>query len=276
VKDLFKKDSLIFIVLVFWFSCCSAMAQLHNTLYVYSDKGVSAESLTQTLHTLHSLYDKKYSIKTLNADAVMRGKWRKDAALFVMPGGADIPYDKALHGQGNLQINHYVTHGGAYLGLCAGGYYASRQIEFALGTPLEVTGTRELAFFEGIARGPALAPYSYNSNNGARAARLMLSNNQLEQATVFYNGGPQFTANPLQKNLSVLARYQDLPTHPAAIVKIKVGTGTAILSGVHFEYDPALLEKSDAYLSSIIIALEQHQLERMQLLKQIFRELGLQ
>jgi glutamine amidotransferase-like uncharacterized protein len=45
--------------------------------------------------------------------------------------------------------------GGSYLGLCAGAYYGSSRVVFEPGTPLEVIGDRELAFFPGIARGAA-------------------------------------------------------------------------------------------------------------------------
>ncbi len=248
-------------------------AKPRDTVYIYADKGVSAESLAQTLYTMHAKLDNKYNIKTLNANAVISGKWRDNAALFIMPGGADVPYDKALRGKGNQQIKDFVQTGGAYLGICAGGYYGSQKVEFAPGTPLEVTGSRELAFFRGTASGPALAPYSYDSNKGARAARLTLPNGDLQHATIFYSGGSLFTANPLPKNTSVLARYQDLPNQPVAIIKTKVGAGTAILSGVHLEYDPALMNRADTYLPPIITALEQHQHEREQLLNLIFREL---
>ncbi|MBX9585750.1 MAG: biofilm PGA synthesis protein PgaB [Gammaproteobacteria bacterium] len=260
----------ILLTMVFCIISCTTFANIHNTIYVYSDHGVSSESLTHTLHTLHGLFDSKYSIKKLKAQDVMRGDWRKNAALFIMPGGADLPYVKALNGKGNQQIRDYVERGGKYLGICAGGYYASREVQFAVGTPLEVVGPRELAFFPGVAKGPALAPYYYHSNRGARAARIKISNDKLQHATVFFNGGGEFIPDQNQKNFDVIARYEDLPQHPAAIVKIKIGSGTAILTGVHFEYDPALLDSSDAYLSPIISALNKHQRERMELLKKIF------
>lgn len=260
----------ILLMMVFCIFSCMATAQHRNTIYVYSDKGVSSESLTHTLHTLHGLFDSKYFIKTLNAQEVIQGDWRKSAALFLMPAGADLPYVKALKGKGNQQIRNYVEHGGKYLGICAGGYYASREAQFAVGTPLEVVGPRELAFFPGVAKGPALAPYYYNSNRGARAARIIITDGKLKHATVFFNGGGEFIPDPNQKNIEVIASYEDLPQQPAAIVKIKIGSGTAVLTGVHFEYDPALLDSSDAYLPPIISALNQHQRERMGLLKKIF------
>lgn len=60
----------------------------------------------------------------------------------------------------------YVQSGGSYLGLCAGAYYASSQVEFEPGSTLEVVGDRELDFFPGTARGaayPGVAPPSMDN-----------------------------------------------------------------------------------------------------------------
>ncbi len=262
-------------ILVFCLMSLTAIAGDHNIIYIYSDDGVSAESLTHTLHTLHGLFDSKYAIKTLNAHDVIQGEWKKHAALFIMPGGADLPYVKALNGKGNQQIKEYVEKGGNYLGICAGAYYASREVQFAVGTPLEVVGKRELSFFSGVAKGPILASYYYNSNRGTRAARIKISNDKLKHATLFYNGGPAFIPDSKQHNVEVIARYEDLPNKPAAIIKTNVGSGNVILTAVHFEYDPALLDSSDQYLPPIISALNQHQKERARLLDMIFRRFSI-
>ena len=91
-----------------------------------------------------------------------------------MPGGADLPFCKLLNGRGNDLIRRYVEGGGAYLGLCAGGYYGSSRCEFELGSALEVVGLRELGFFPGIARGAAFDGFEYATENGTRAAHLLL------------------------------------------------------------------------------------------------------
>ena len=86
-----------------------------------------------------------------------------------MPGGADVPYCQALDGHGNKLIRgmqliqcqysrsrfekqltqgknwavvsaDFVEAGGAYLGLCAGAYYACARIEFELGTRYALPG----------------------------------------------------------------------------------------------------------------------------------------
>jgi glutamine amidotransferase-like uncharacterized protein len=38
------------------------------------------------------------------AQEVCKGRWKKNAVLLVMPGGADVPYCNALNGKGNHHI----------------------------------------------------------------------------------------------------------------------------------------------------------------------------
>lgn len=263
-----------FLILFLSLLCFAAKAVSHPSIYIYADKGVSSEALAQTLNSTQTTLDKNYKIKTITAKDVIQGNWRKDAALFIMPGGADIPYTKALNGKGNEQIKAFVHQGGAYLGICAGSYYGSQNIIFAKGTPFQVTGRRELGFFKGTARGPALAPYDTVTYKGTRAAKLLLSNNK--EATIFFFGGNFFEADPMPKNTTIMARYKELPQQPPAIIKIEVGSGTVILSGVHFEYNQAQLNSKDPYLALIIPSLKSHETERQELLRSIFSQLGLQ
>jgi len=73
--------------------------------------------------------------------------WTKDAALFIMPGCADLYYVENLNSKGNKIIKNYVMSGGSFLVICAGAYYASKSVEFDKNRPLKVFGNRELSFF---------------------------------------------------------------------------------------------------------------------------------
>lgn len=225
-----------------------------KVIYIYHDKGVSEECLQHTLHYFKKQAGSKYQIKTINAEEIKQNQWPKHTALLVIPGGADIPYMQKLNGLGNQNIKTYVENGGTYLGICAGAYYASNYVEFDKGGKLEVLGNRELSFFPGKAIGPCLAEYVYKSNKGARAASIQLQHKvQVKDIHLFYNGGCYFEEADSYPNVSVLGWYQDKEAHKLpAIIKIQVGKGRAILSGVHFEYDPALLDKQDPHLQAII------------------------
>ncbi len=162
--------------------------------------------------------------------------WEAETQLLIFPGGRDIPYHNALKGPINARIRTFVEQGGRYLGICAGGYYGSQIVEFEKGHPLEVVATRELAFFPGIASGPAYGAgqFRYETEEGSKIALLTLPHDQT--STAYFNGGCTFLDATSHPNINILARYQDLPQQPAAIIECLIGKGSAILSGVHPEY----------------------------------------
>ncbi len=168
----------------------------------------------------------------------------------VFPGGADQGYCRTLNGEGNRRIRRFVEAGGLYIGFCAGGYYGSGKCEFEMGNKLlEVIGDRELAFFPGITRGGAFSGFVYNSEKGARAAKLQVNKTVLSSGSVpnvfrsYYNGGGVFVdaAKYRDRGVDVLASYTenlavDLGEGKAAIVYCKVGQGAALLTGPHPEF----------------------------------------
>jgi biotin---protein ligase len=168
-----------------------------------------------------------------------------------MPGGADLPYCRVLNGAGNRKISQYVNRGGCYLGLCAGGYYASKRCEFMVGDKrMEVVGDRELGFYPGICRGLAFPGFKYQSEAGARAAEIEVNRAGLvewgaelqEKVRVYFNGGGVFVDAPKYKErgVEILASYtEELNVDPgegkAAVVYCKVGEGAVVLTGPHPE-----------------------------------------
>lgn len=62
----------------------------------------------------------------------------------------------------------FIKRGGAYLGLCAGAYYAAGYVCFGRDTPLHVEGQRELGLFPGIAFGSVAPGFDYTSEAGAQ------------------------------------------------------------------------------------------------------------
>jgi biotin--protein ligase len=209
-----------------------------QTIYIYDDVGVGDESLKQMILTLKN-FSKKYTVKTINAEQIKNCDWTENAALFVIPGGADLHYAKKLNGSGNEVIKKYIQNGGRFLGICAGSYYASSYVEF---------GRRELSIFPGKVIGPILAPYDYKSNKGARAAKIKTNFSEIPQTTVFYNGGGYFADAEKYSKTEIIATYENnLP----AIIIINYGNGKTLLSGVHLEYDPYEINLNNEHLKSI-------------------------
>lgn len=210
-------------------------------IYVYNDAGVFPESLEETLYTLKLLSD--MPVKTIGAKEIINSDWDQRASLLVFPGGADRFYCKALNGKGNQRIREFVESGGGFLGICGGSYYGGAYVDFARGTEIEVLGKRELAFFQGVVKGPTLAPYNYFIREGARAATIKTQEGELY--TAYYNGGGSFI-DADQKN--VIAYYDN---GEPAIVLYQVGCGHALLSGVHFEYESSRMNREDPYIEKI-------------------------
>ena len=192
----------------------------------------------------------KYSVSYITAHVLKSEPWSSTCALLVFPGGADLPFCRNLNGPGNRVIIDYVRNGGAYLGFCAGGYYGSAQCFFELqDSQYDVKGPRELSFFKGTCGGPAFKGFHYQSEVGARAAKLSIRKEAFVHAQVppndfksYYNGGGIFIdAEALTSDgVQVLADYEDDVDFPygkskAAVVFCNVGQGRAILTGPHPE-----------------------------------------
>lgn len=248
------------------------LAKDSNVIYIYQDEGVSQESYLQTLSTLKNFLNKKYIIKAISSDQVINSSWDKDAALFVIPGGADLHYLKKLNGLGNSKIKQYVKNGGSFLGICAGAYYASSYVEFDKEGPLEVLGERELQFFKGKSIGPILSPYDYKTQRGARVAEIYTNFSEVSKTFVYYNGGGYFKNAEKFSNTKVIANYTN---NLAAIILITYGQGRVLLSGVHFEYDPSLLNNKDPYIKQIINPLSKFQKSRKILLHKLMQTLAI-
>lgn len=276
IKIINKIHYIKIILIAIYFTICAftqknAFAEDRNIIYVYSDEGVSDESLTHTMSTFKTIL-RKYDVKTIDAQQVKNGLWSKNAALFVMPGGADSPYAKKLNGYGNNIIKKYVMDGGAFLGICAGAYYGSSYVEFDKNGSLEILGNRELVFFRGKSIGPVLAPYDYKTQSGSRAAKIhVILDNPLD-VLVFYNGGGFFEDAEQYSNTKVIGIYENnLP----AIILVHYGKGRVLLSGVHFEYDPFLLSDNDQHIKKIIDPLNKYNDSRKELFNYLMKIIGI-
>ncbi|KAI8052146.1 biotin-protein ligase [Syncephalis plumigaleata] len=251
---------------------------------VYDGPGVSPHSLHQTLRTLQAVLGTRYSVQKVNATALGHEPWEPTAAMLVVPGGRDKPYQELLHPAANARIRSYVAQGGRYLGLCAGGYYAGASVEFELNTPLEVNEKRELVFFPGVVRGCTYPGFVYDSEAGARAVPLQLEAtsskalaniiNVSEPIYVYYNGGGFFVDAERMPNVQIIARY---PEGQASIVLSQVGNGKALLTGVHPEFDGMLLNEHDPVYAdtTLVMKLRSSNSARLVVFKHLMEQIGL-
>lgn len=224
-------------------------------ILVYDDLGASPNSVKHTCNALKSILGHVYDIIEIDRKVLQSEPWEVGCVMLVMPGGRDMPYCEALNGEPNARIKSYVEKGGRYLGLCAGAYYGSKDIEFEKGRALmEIIQPRELGFYPGLSRGTTYPGFVYNSESGAKSVSVNLEKDVLSEyysttsvpneIKMYYNGGGYFVHPEKYDNVTVLCRYKDPsdlckdePLGPAAVVHCKVGDGHALLIGTHPEYD---------------------------------------
>jgi len=245
-------------------------------VYVYDGPGVAPNALMQARNTLHTALGDKYVVQSIGYKQLASSEWMDNAALLVMPGGADLPYVKYLRGQANINIKRYVANGGSYLGICAGAYYAGAMVEFDRGGPLQVVGKRELALFPGKVVGPIFGPYHYDSYQGVRVVRLLPAVAQdSHDYRVYYNGGGYFAGAKAYPGVKILFNYSASNQLYPAIIQVRYQQGRVILSGVHFEFAPDKLVASDQYLRKIKPLLVRHEYSRRYLVNSVLCRLRL-
>lgn len=230
-------------------------AAIQKNILIYADIGTVNSSVIGFSYRLSKMIDHdKYAIKLVDGDFIQHADWIDNAALLVMPGGrarpyysslgADIDYVKSgkktlMHrinamGKGNEKIKQFVeSKKGAYLGVCAGAYYASKLTVFERGNPLEIIDKGVICFFNGEAEGPVFkkGKFSYLTLSGFYPAKVEfnIQDKPPRDGYVYFNGGCFFKNPEKQDGFKVLARYTE--NHlPAVIAK-----GNVVLSGVHFE-----------------------------------------
>lgn len=225
-----------------------------SNVLVYSGPGVSSSALTHTLRTLRRLLP-TYDVQCISAGSLATDPWTSTCALFVLPGGRDLPYvdhlsrshSSSAHSKpsrADAALRHYVEEvGGSYLGICAGAYYASSYCEFERGDPtFEVVGPRPaLQSYPGTKRGTVYPGFVYESDKGARLVDVGLGAN--DQWKCHYNGGGAFIdADKSGADVEILAKYsaeagirEGYESQAAAILCHK-GKGRALLYGVHPEF----------------------------------------
>lgn len=254
-----------YLVLLSHFPSQSISFHSHLTSKVYkhssltlltSGTGASPDSVRHTISALRLLLSPNYAVIPITETALLKEPWEPGCAALVFPGGRDLGYGRALNGYGNQRIRNFVRHGGAYVGFCAGAYYASEQCEFEVGDPeLEVVGARELGFFPGTCRGGAYNGFKYDSERGAKAVLLDVDDKIWgigghtdfpALLKCYYNGGGVFVdADKMEaEGIEILARYtepvqvdvgEEDKGNQAAAVYCQVESGSAILFGMHPE-----------------------------------------
>jgi len=163
---------------------------------------------------------------------IIDGKLKSFDVLY-MTGGWAVPYIRDLENGGTANIREFVRQGGAYIGTCAGAFFAADYIYWE-GKRYEYP----LDLFPGAARGPIpeLAPWP-----GFKLCRINLSptrhaitRGEPESMMSLYYGAPWFEVPPGFK-ADILA-YYEINNQPAMLA-YEFGQGHVFLTGVHTEFE---------------------------------------
>ena len=172
-------------------------------------------------------------------DIIKKNALNEEVLVFFMPGGAATPYLQKLKTPGNQKIRDYVAQGGVYFGICAGAYYACREICFEQDVPeLALNQKCGLDLVEAVAEGTLKNDFGLPSYYKPTAANAVITKvrwlDDGEEHGVLYHGGPKFEQ---VKDAEILAVYEEAEGNPPAILARRYGQGLVIVSGVHFEDD---------------------------------------
>lgn len=238
-----------------------------SKVLVYAGPGTSRDSRVGTCAVLTRLFRHQYDVQEVDAATLARDPWDGVTKLVVLPGGRDTPYmadlERPFPRTANsaptdplpldapactaaARIRRFVEQGGAFLGICAGAYYASSWCQFATGTELEVDGPRTgLRFYPDKCWGPIYPDFDYDSDRGARQVRVAVTDGNTP-CLFYHNGGGAFlrAEQHASEGVRVLAHYEAHPhmrtphgdaNRLPAVVSCRVGAGHALLFGVHPE-----------------------------------------
>jgi len=156
--------------------------------------------------------------------------------LLVIPGGNAGPYNEDLGLDGASEIRDFVSNGGAFIGICAGGYYACDYIIWE-GVRYEYV----LDLFPGCGVGPLeTIPYLGGLNYNMTKIQMVnhthrITANEPEYEWILYYGGAEYFAYE-GADVTVLGRYTVNGQNPA-IVAFEYGLGRVFLTGPHPEIE---------------------------------------
>jgi glutamine amidotransferase-like uncharacterized protein len=201
-----------------------------QTIAIYSDGGTWVDGII----ALESFFeDNGFLSKRVYADALNKRESLSDCSAICFPGGYAYDYKTALTMNGLNYVRSFINNGGAYIGICAGAFFASSSVEWE-----GETYPYQLKLFDGTATGSI---YSIAKWDDHAMTRIKLNpDNPVksglnETYTVLYYGGPYFTPNPgIQfDTIAVWSDYNDLP----AIICFEYGNGRVCLIGPHLEIE---------------------------------------
>jgi biotin--protein ligase len=193
---------------------------------VYNDEGVSFDSFQAVFDAAEWM---GYHAVEINSESI-ENDYLNQYSVMVFPGGNMYKYAQDISEEGKQRMRDFVTHGGGYLGICGGGYFAAETVVWRNET-LTMT---PLALFAGKAEGPLdeVQPYPRCGMSNVIFGKEYTISQESKSMDIYYCWGPTFIPNE-EGRVDVIGRYEATAT-PSAIAFV-YGGGRVILVGMHPE-----------------------------------------
>jgi glutamine amidotransferase-like uncharacterized protein len=185
----------------------SGIASEKPLALVYKGPGSCVEDCSESAAqmALQADYDVEFVWpQEINEEVLRRAK------LWIQPGGMSLDVAATMEDEQKKLINLFVKAGGAYVGFCAGGFFADRFVHGQKNSP-------------GLDLTPGHAD-DYHSPTTVLPIQYAGKTRQL-----FFQGGPYFQVNGDAQVLGTYARGE------AAIIQFEYGLGRVAISGPHPE-----------------------------------------
>ncbi|MCB9965126.1 MAG: hypothetical protein H6855_03495 [Rhodospirillales bacterium] len=209
-------------------------------ILVLAENGLCAAPLLDTLTRTYAPFPAIH-IRPITSDE-LRARQNispQETIAFFLPGGWKANYDARLGEDGFQILRDYVQDGGAFVGICAGAFYASSKMRWQPSPDILVEKNPSLSFFNGLSAGPARLtdnPHSDGSgswHDASIASVTCYDTYGAFQAHCLHWGGPRFYPEA-EDRLSPLATFNQLDNTPC-ILSGTFGAGLVTLSSVHPE-----------------------------------------
>ena len=138
--------------------------------------------------------------------------------LYIQPGGQSSVLDVEMDAGLQQNIRNFVASGGAYVGFCAGGFFAMSHI----GEPRDFTGL-------GLIDGEAFSFRELGSEVAAAILPVQWFDQLIE---IYWEGGPYFPEEYLPETAEIFGRY---PSGKPSNIRSQYGLGRVTITAFHPE-----------------------------------------
>lgn len=261
--------------------------QQSSRVAIYRDESVSNLSVARFSEDLRKLLRDSVDVLPISPRDIHRSDlWKQGTILLIVPGGRGSAFQSNLGHEGNAKISSFIEEGAAYLGVCAGAYYASHRITFEKGTEFQILGQGGLKVFAGEASGSIrelTMPYRMDRLETSTIVKLVLAENSLN-AHLFYWGGPRLIPFNAGEEDQVIARFAQVQADNIAVVCCQHGDGKALLSSVHPEISGEFFDEQrkffvDGEMDKVrqdVALLKQCEGERLEFFRKLLLDLKLE